>query len=54
MGQSGQQRDTLGIQMGLDKFHVDWLGRDQGVRVDVLVIGWLSQEGENVNGLPLS
>jgi hypothetical protein len=33
----------------LNKFHVDWLGRDQGVRVAALVIGRLSHQSEIVN-----
>jgi hypothetical protein len=38
MGQNGQQPNTLGIRKGLNKFHVDWLGRDQAVMVAALVI----------------
>jgi hypothetical protein len=50
MGQNGQQRDTLAIQKGLNKSHVDSLGRDKGVRVAAIVIGWLNRQSEIVNG----
>jgi hypothetical protein len=39
MGQNGQQCNILGIRKGLNKSHVDWLGRDKGVKVAALVIG---------------
>jgi hypothetical protein len=51
MGQNRKQRDTLRIRKGLNKFHIDWLRRDQRVRVSALVIGWFSRQNQIVNGL---
>jgi hypothetical protein len=33
MDQNRQERDTLGIRKDLNKFYVDWLERDQGIKV---------------------